>query len=268
MQGVKVGFLEGDVVVGGLAGAVKVGLLQEALIFLLFMAGLAILQAMKDGMKGMKDGIKDTILEALKDMKAAAWKIEDRCDKRSNKLTIIEERLDGLVYNFKDASRHVSQVLMEWRSDLGPEVATRWVEQICRKWVQARKLLGVEASLVAWRQLVQDAVDFVEWEIQKQEKLATKKIEALKNKEEKNQEEIQEKLEKAQEQKVEAEIWRSNLQVLGKIPIFKGISKEEKRLLQDKGKASLQTLWDVVKGSSCTDPVPAGQPLGSIPEEK
>ena len=146
----------------GLAGAVKADLLQEALIFLLFMACLAILQAMEDGMKDMKDGMKDTILEAMKDMKAAAWKIEDRCDKCGNKLTIIEERLEGLVYNFKDASRHVSQVMMEWRSNLGgPEVATRWVEQIWKKWVQACRRLQEEASLVAWMQLVQDSVDFV-----------------------------------------------------------------------------------------------------------
>ena len=88
-------------------------------------------QVLKAQLKGQHD-------QAIQAMEG----IYDRADKCGNKLEMMEFRVEGLVQQFQDTQRHLSQCMCEYRKDKagdqGIEVFDRWVEDVAQKWLQAR----------------------------------------------------------------------------------------------------------------------------------
>ena len=63
--------------------------------------------------------------------------------------------MEGFTFNKEDAQRHVMQVIQEWRKDIGgPEVASRWLSDICAKWRLARCRLKEDGGVQQWRVLI------------------------------------------------------------------------------------------------------------------
>ena len=178
MQGSKVDIKAAMALAGGalLGGAWKAGFFFEAVggLVVVLLGGLLcglmealkgqaamkteFMEALKDLLKGQDEALKDlfkgqvAMKEALLE---ALWKVEDRCDKAGNKLEVIERRLEAFTFNTDDAKRHIMQVIQEFRKSIGgPEVASRWLKQICEKWRVARSRLSEGGGVKEWRMLV------------------------------------------------------------------------------------------------------------------
>ena len=78
----------------------------------------------------------------------------------------MERRLEGLVYQEKDARRHVSQALIEFRKDIagdkGAQVLDGWIFEVARGWLQARnwiKDVPVQNLPNEWKKICRGAVE-------------------------------------------------------------------------------------------------------------
>ena len=62
-------------------------------------------------LQDLKAFLEDKDASWKEDLKAWLWAIEDRTDKASNKLEVMELRLEGLVYSTGDCSRPLLMVM-------------------------------------------------------------------------------------------------------------------------------------------------------------
>ena len=78
-----------------------------------------------------------------------AWleRIEDRCDKASNKLQVIETRLEALQGEYKDFSRHLIQAFDNYDASRGSiEVLGNWISYLKESWMEANIRLSKDFS--------------------------------------------------------------------------------------------------------------------------
>jgi len=187
-------------------------------------------------MVGFKVFLKDLVKNLMKDLLEALWRVEDRCDKAGNKLEVVERRMEALVYETHDARRHIGQVFMEYdKAHGGPEVASRWAEDIATKWRNARSRLHEDASRLSWKAVVKGAVEDVAWQAESMQERALKDMSAM---QEQGLQGTQAWVDLQATVKA-AQRWLENIKVnLKGVEILKAITKEEEMTLE----ANRQTL--------------------------
>ena len=80
-------------------------------------------------------------------LREALWRIEDRTDKCSNKLEVIEFRLESLQAEYKDYARHLCQAYLKYQaSGKNPEVLGSWIPYLKESWTEGRLRVMRDAS--------------------------------------------------------------------------------------------------------------------------
>jgi hypothetical protein len=88
-------------------------------------------------------------------LKEVLWRIEDRTDKCSNKLEVIEFRLENLQAEYKDYARHLCQCFHKYRAEgKNPEVLGSWISYLKESWTEGRLRVMRDASEEAWQLFV------------------------------------------------------------------------------------------------------------------
>ena len=97
-------------------------------------------------------GLQEAKAEVLRGLSL----VEDRCDKVGNKASVIERRLEGLVFDLVDCERHCLQVLEAFNPlrSASEEWPKAQLEALQAKWTQARRRLGEVCNAKAWQALV------------------------------------------------------------------------------------------------------------------
>ena len=192
-------------------------------------------------MVAFKVFLKDLVQNLMKDLLEALWKVEDRCDKAGNKLEVMERRMEALVYEPHDARRHVGQIFMEYdKAHGGPEVASRWGQDIATKWRNARSRLHEDASRLSWKAVVKGAVEDVAWQAESMAEKALKDMTALA----KQGQEGSEAWVDLQATVKAASRWLENIRVnLKGVDILEAITDEEEVNLQGSLQQQQQAGW-------------------------
>ena len=136
--------------------------------------GMKALEELKKEAQGLKAQLQEQSEKAMQ----KADLIYDRADKCGNKLEVMEYRMEGLVYQEKDARRHVVQCFTEFRMDKagsrGIKVLDGWLQDIARNWLQARcwlKDLEPKNYVHEWRSICKGAIQdaWVQYKVMKEE---------------------------------------------------------------------------------------------------
>ena len=119
-------------------------------------------------------------------LRQALWRIEDRTDKCSNKLEVIEFRLENLQAEFKDYARHLCQCYHKYRAEgKNPEVLGSWISYLKESWTEGRLSVMRDASEEAWQLFVRVTLaeykEMLEYEIVQDPSCLEEKTRVLKN---------------------------------------------------------------------------------------
>lgn len=92
-------------------------------------------------------GVRASMRVCSVDVGLLLWRIEDRTDKCGNKLEMVERRLESLMAEYKDFSRHLCQAFAKYRAEgENPEVLGSWVSYLKESWIEGRLRVMRDAS--------------------------------------------------------------------------------------------------------------------------